>query len=88
MTEKILQVHMRERPVEPGVTAAWLAERTTSFSGAEIEALCRRAMMTALAERIEVSPEAPDIDDFAIRRNHLLEAIEELFEQAGRKQNA
>ncbi len=86
--EKILQVHMRDRPVEPGVTAAWLAERTTGFSGAEIEALCHRAMMTSLAERIEASPEAPNIDDFAIRRNHLLEAIEELFEQAGRKQNA
>ena len=50
--EKIFQVHMRDRPIAADVTAAWLAEQTQGFSGAEIEAVCHRAMMAVLAARI------------------------------------
>ena len=32
--EKIFQIHLRDRPVERGVTAAWLADQTDGFSGA------------------------------------------------------
>ena len=58
--EKIFQVHMRDRPIAADITAAWLAEQTQDFSGAEIEGVCRRAMMAVLAQRIAASPEQPD----------------------------
>ena len=50
--EKIFQVHMRDRPIAADITAAWLAEQTEGFSGAEIEGVCHRAMMAVLAQRI------------------------------------
>jgi transitional endoplasmic reticulum ATPase len=76
--EKIFQVHMRDRPIAADVTAAWLAEQTQGFSGAEIQSVCHRAMMAVLAARIEVSPEEPDVTALEVRREHVEEAIREL----------
>ncbi len=83
--EKVFQVHLRNRPVSQGVTAAWLAEQTTGFSGAEIEAVCRRAMMAVLAERVKSSPDQPDAEHLEIRREHLEAAIGEFARQGGRQ---
>jgi transitional endoplasmic reticulum ATPase len=82
--EKIFQVHLRDRRVAPDVAAAWLAEQTEGFSGAEIEGACHRAMMAALAECIAASPETPDIARLNIGREHLEAAIRELRQQARR----
>jgi transitional endoplasmic reticulum ATPase len=75
--EKIFQVHLRDRPVSSQVTAAWLAEQTAGFSGAEIEGVCHRTMMAALAERIEASPEQPDSTGLKLRQEDFQEAIRE-----------
>ncbi|GCE46876.1 transitional endoplasmic reticulum ATPase [Thermosporothrix hazakensis] len=47
----IFEVHMRERPIAPDVTAEDLARRTEGRSGADIEAICRRAALLALREQ-------------------------------------
>jgi transitional endoplasmic reticulum ATPase len=82
--EKIFQVHLRDRPLASDVTACWLAEQTQGFSGAEIEGVCHRAMMTALASRIEASPEQPDATGVEVQREHLQTAIEELSPRMAR----
>jgi transitional endoplasmic reticulum ATPase len=82
--EKIFQVHLRDRPLAKDVTAQWLAEQTQGFSGAEIEGVCHRAMMTALASRIEASPEQPDAAGLEVQREHLQTAIEELSPRMAR----
>ncbi|QBD82077.1 AAA family ATPase [Ktedonosporobacter rubrisoli] len=50
--EAIFSVHMRGRPVAPEVTANELARLTEGRSGADIEAICRRASLLALREWI------------------------------------
>ncbi|HEY7781274.1 MAG TPA: CDC48 family AAA ATPase [Ktedonobacterales bacterium] len=48
--ETIFAIHTRRRPLAPGVTPAGLAKRTEAFSGADIEAVCRRAANLALSD--------------------------------------
>jgi transitional endoplasmic reticulum ATPase len=81
---KIFQVHLRDRPLASDVTAQWLAEQSDGFSGAEIESVCRRTMMAAIAERIEASPEQPDTTGLEIGREHLQKAIRDIASQTAR----
>ncbi len=46
----IFTVHTRKRPLATGLNLDTLARRTSGFSGADIEATCRRAAQLALAE--------------------------------------
>src|SRR5581483_3650579 len=48
----IFAVHLRGRPVAPEVTVEELARITADRSGADIEAICRRASLLALREWI------------------------------------
>ncbi|GAC1501731.1 MAG: CDC48 family AAA ATPase [Ktedonobacteraceae bacterium] len=48
----IFAVHLRDRPVAPEITVEELAKLTPGRSGADIEALCRRAALLALREWI------------------------------------
>jgi len=51
--EEIFKVHLKNMPVEKGITAPVLAKQTESYSGADIEAVCREAAMLALREDIK-----------------------------------
>jgi SpoVK/Ycf46/Vps4 family AAA+-type ATPase len=82
--EKIFQVHLRDRPLAKDVTACWLAEQNDGFSGAEIEGVCHRSMMAALAARIEAAPEQPDAAGLEIQKQQLQTAIEELSPRTAR----
>ncbi|MCG2683653.1 MAG: CDC48 family AAA ATPase, partial [Planctomycetales bacterium] len=82
--EKIFQVHLRDRPLASDVTARWLAEQTEGFSGAEIEGVCHRAMMATLTQRIEASPERPDVTGVEVQRKHLQAAIDEISPHTAR----
>nr|MBA2677436.1 CDC48 family AAA ATPase [Ktedonobacteraceae bacterium] len=66
--QAIFNVHLREKPIAPDVTAEELAKVTPGRSGADIEAICRRASLLALRDwigprlsigQVQVS-EAPD----------------------------
>lgn len=50
--QAIFAVHLRNRPVSPEVTVEELARITPGRSGADIEAICRRASLLALREWI------------------------------------
>lgn len=50
--EAIFAIHLRGRPVAPDVTVEELARLTQGRSGADIEAICRRAALLALRDWI------------------------------------
>jgi transitional endoplasmic reticulum ATPase len=83
--EKIFAIHLRRRPVESGVSCAWLAEQTEGFSGAQIEGACRRAVMAALARQIAAAAENPDAAAVEVSRDYLREAIAEIGAQTTRQ---
>ncbi len=51
--EKIFEVHTRGMPISKEIDLKSFAERTESYSGAEIEAICREAGMNALRESMD-----------------------------------
>jgi transitional endoplasmic reticulum ATPase len=69
----ILRVHTREKPLADDVDLDSLAERTTGFSGADIEALCREAAVravTAVADRYEGEEANDHADELAVTAEH------------------
>ncbi len=50
--QAIFAVHLRGRPLAPDVSIEQLAQMTANASGADIEAICRRAALLALREWI------------------------------------
>ena len=80
--EKIFQIHLRDRPVETGTTAAWLADQTAGFSGAQIEGVCRHAVMATIAERIAAPAAQKTAENVLIRRKYFQTAIQEIGAQA------
>ena len=51
--EKIFEVHTRGMPLAKDINLKSFAERTESYSGAEIEAVCREAGMNALRDSLD-----------------------------------
>ncbi len=47
---QIFGIHLRGRPLSSSVSLDWLARRSDGLSGADIEAICRRAANLAIAE--------------------------------------
>src|SRR5690606_23509501 len=50
--KKIFEIHTSKMPLEKDVNLDELAKLTEDYSGADIEAICREAAMTALREDI------------------------------------
>ncbi len=69
--ETILNIHLRARPVE-GVDVRALCDKTSGWSGADLENLVETAADLAIAESIDMGKE------IAIRQSHLLAALGEL----------
>jgi transitional endoplasmic reticulum ATPase len=76
--EKIFEIHLRGRPVEPAATPASLAEATEGLSGAEIEGVCRRAAMATIAQRLAAVPGGGPAAELVLRRDALQAAIAEM----------
>jgi transitional endoplasmic reticulum ATPase len=50
---QIFEVHLRHKPLAPGISAADLASRTEDFSGAEIQGVCAKAALRAVRRAVE-----------------------------------
>ncbi len=50
--KKIFEVHTRNMPLDKDVDLDWLVEKTRGYVGADIEAICREAAITALRRDI------------------------------------
>jgi transitional endoplasmic reticulum ATPase len=65
---EILKIHTKDMPLAKDVSLDEIAEKTVGFSGADIDALCREAAMTALRDDINVKE---------VRKAHFERAIAE-----------
>ena len=74
----ILKIHTRGRPMASDIDLAKLAKRMENVAGAELEALCRRAVMSAIREFLE-EKQAPegDYSRFRVSQRHFEQAREE-----------
>ena len=76
---QIFEVHLREKPLEPGIERDSLAARTEGFSGAEIQAVCTRAALRAVRRVIAVVDTGPfQPDQLVIEGSDLDAAIQEV----------
>ncbi len=76
--EKIFQIHLRDRPLEAGTTAGWLAQETPGFSGAQVAAVCRRAVMAAITRRISSAASDGAAPGLVLSRDSFQAAIAEV----------
>lgn len=49
---KIFQIHTRNKPLDPSISLAELAQRTANYSGAEIAAICNEAALFVMEETL------------------------------------
>jgi transitional endoplasmic reticulum ATPase len=76
---EICAVHLGNKPLAPGVDVDWLAMHTDGFSGADIEAVCRRAAMDAVRQAVEkAGAESPDQAAISIGPQQIQWALEEV----------
>jgi len=80
--EKIFQVHLQKKPLPDDVNPPVLAEETEGLTGADIEAICREASMSAIKEFIKKNAgkreKKNDYAPFKISLRHFKEAIKSL----------
>jgi transitional endoplasmic reticulum ATPase len=65
---EIFKIHTKDMPLAKDVSLDEIAEKTVGFSGADIDALCREAAMTALRDDINVKE---------VRKTHFERALAE-----------
>ena len=59
---QIFEVHLRRKPLGPGINAADFAGRSDGFSGAEIESVCTRAALRAVRRAVESGQGKPSVE--------------------------
>jgi len=75
---KILKIHTKGKPLAKNINLDELAQETEDWTGADIEAMARRASMEAVRKYIEKNKEKlglEEIKGFAITKRHFEEAI-------------
>ena len=50
---EIFEIHLRNKPLEPGISPADMAAKTEGFSGAEIASVCNNAALMAVRRAVE-----------------------------------
>ncbi len=75
--ERILNVHLRNRPVADELDLNALAEITAGLSGADLAGLCSMAARSSIRRAVEQSrTQNPNVDDVLIRKSDILESLE------------
>ena len=72
--KEILQIYLRSLALAPGVDIDTLVEVSEGWTGAGLEALCKKAVMLALEEFIK-REENPDFSKFMVTATHFEEAV-------------
>jgi transitional endoplasmic reticulum ATPase len=57
---EIFEVHLRNKPLAPGISIASLAAATEEFSGAEIQGVCTKAALRAVRRAVAIKIERPE----------------------------
>ena len=73
----ILQVQVRGKPVAANVDLASLAMRSAGLSGADLGAICNRAAMNAVRERIAQGSNPAPATPLSINVQHFEAALQE-----------
>ena len=55
----IFEVHLRNKPLAPGVSVGNLAANTDAFSGADIQGVCTKAALRAVRRAVAIKIERP-----------------------------
>ncbi|MGC8849434.1 MAG: AAA family ATPase, partial [Candidatus Bathyarchaeia archaeon] len=77
--KKILQIHLRGKPLADDVDVDKVAERTEHYVGADLEAVCKEAAMIAIREYINRNkPEKGVKPSFKIEMRHFEEALKKV----------
>jgi transitional endoplasmic reticulum ATPase len=81
---QIFEVHLRNKPLAPGISAADFAPRTEGFSGAEVQSVCTRAALCAVRRAVTSRVANPDDEAAAVvQRGDLEAALEEVRQRNG-----
>jgi len=73
---EIFKVHTKNMPLSEDVDLDVIIKGTSGYSGADIEALCREAGMTAIRETLS---ESGDLDKKKVTQNHFKEAMKKIM---------
>jgi transitional endoplasmic reticulum ATPase len=79
--KKIFEVHTRDKPLADGVDLERLARKTEGYVGADIEAVCREAAMTASREfvhSVKKEEVAESVGNVRITMDHFAAALDEV----------
>jgi len=74
----IFKIHTKGKPLDTDVDFKTLAKETEKYTGADIEAVTRRASGLAIREflqKTEGKPSKKDIDGFNVKKKHFEEAL-------------
>ena len=73
--KEIFKIHLDGKPLSSNVKLDTLAERTESYVGADIEAICREASMLAIREYVKETKKKKKKPDFEIAMKHFDDAL-------------
>ncbi len=77
--EDILKIHMRKIPVSEDVSISEIAHNTKDYVGADLEAICREAVMIALRE--DFNMEQVKIEHFKAALKKVRPALDEYIQE-------
>jgi len=73
----IFSVHLKNKPLEPGIDLDFLAQATEGMSGADIESVCRTASMLMIRQIVAAHPDGQfNLSELKITLDYLTQAIQ------------
>ncbi len=75
---EIFAIHLRDKPLAPGLGSADFAGRCDGYSGADIAAVCNRAALIAIRRAIAAATQTPDAASVVIQEADFEQAFAEI----------
>ena len=79
--KEIFAIGLRDKPTSDDLNLDELADQSEGFSGAEVQAVCRRGALQVIREAISQGDQAALERPLLIRREHLAQAMAEVRSQ-------